>query len=80
VDSAAYEHFDKNRQELGTLFSEERPLNVLFLVLGNEIDIAGAVSEEELRYHLGLTHTTGKVTEQRAVPPDIVAEAFILGF
>ncbi|TRM62600.1 ADP-ribosylation factor family-domain-containing protein [Schizophyllum amplum] len=51
VDSADFERFGESKAELDALLSIEQLA---------KIDAVGAVSEEELRHHLGLYQTTGK--------------------
>ncbi|KAK4856073.1 hypothetical protein QYF36_013863 [Acer negundo] len=61
VDAFDKERFAETKKELDALLSDEELANVPFLVLGNKIDIPYAASEDELRYHTGLTSfTTGK--------------------
>ncbi|KAJ0978547.1 hypothetical protein J5N97_014021 [Dioscorea zingiberensis] len=51
----------QSKKELDALLSDDSLANVPFLILGNKIDIPYAASEEELRFHLGLSNfTTGK--------------------
>ena len=43
-----------------SLLTSDELAHVPFLVLGNKIDVPRAVSEEQLRYALGLQNTFGK--------------------
>jgi hypothetical protein len=54
VDSAHFERFFESKAELDYLLAIEE---VPFMILGNKINAPGAVSEEELRHHLGLYQT-----------------------
>ena len=60
VDAVDRERFPEAKKELDALLTSEQLANVPFLVLGNKIDLARAVSEEQLRDSLGLYETTGK--------------------
>ncbi|GMP99848.1 hypothetical protein CsSME_00047169 [Camellia sinensis var. sinensis] len=58
VDAYDKERFAEAKKELDALLSDDSLANVPFLILGNKINIPYAVSEDELRYYLGLTGVT----------------------
>jgi len=55
VDACDKERFAESKRELDALLSDEALAKMPFLMLGNKTDIPHTASEEELRYHLGLT-------------------------
>lgn len=61
VDSADHKRFPEAKKELDGLLSSDELQKTPFLILGNKIDMNGAVSEMQLLHALGLTGmTTGK--------------------
>jgi GTP-binding protein SAR1 len=59
-DTTDHERLPEAKEELNALLTTDELANVPFLVLGNKIDKAGALSEAQLKQALGLEVTTGK--------------------
>lgn len=60
MDALDQERFPEAKRELDSLLTSDELAHVPFLVLGNKIDVPRAVSEDQLRYALGLQNTFGK--------------------
>eukprot|EP00300_Choanocystis_sp_HF-7_P041345 c8060_g1_i1.p2 GENE.c8060_g1_i1~~c8060_g1_i1.p2 ORF type:complete len:193 (+),score=51.54 c8060_g1_i1:164-742(+) len=61
VDSSAPHRLPEAREELQSLLTSDELKAAPFLVLGNKVDVETAVSDDELRYQLGLSGlTTGQ--------------------
>ncbi|KAI7887618.1 ADP-ribosylation factor family protein [Mucor mucedo] len=59
VNASAPDRFLEAKAELDGLLSIEYMKNIPFLILGNELDGQGAMSEQEIRQGLGLEDITG---------------------
>lgn len=60
VNSNEIDRLSRARQELDYIFSRGDLPRVPIVILGNKIDDPAAISEEELKRHLGVYQTTGK--------------------
>lgn len=61
VDCADHERLVESKVELESLLRDEQVASSPILVLGNKIDKPNAVSEDQLKWHLGIQHLcTGK--------------------
>ena len=65
VDCADLERIPESKAELESLMNDEQVAGCPILVLGNKIDKANALGEDQLKYYLGVqTACTGKVCIQ----------------
>ena len=61
MDAADPNRIAETREELISLLNDEQVASAPILVLGNKIDKPNALSEEHLKYHLGISQMcTGK--------------------
>ena len=57
VDAAENERLSESKKELDALLSDDSLEQVLFLILGNKINIPYVASEDKPRYFLGLSQS-----------------------
>ncbi|KAI1774950.1 GTP-binding protein-like protein [Hypoxylon cercidicola] len=60
VDAADHERFAEVKAELHTLLAAKKARGIPIVVLGNKTDYPNAVSQEKLRYELGLEGISGR--------------------
>ncbi|KAF8374583.1 hypothetical protein PRIPAC_81012 [Pristionchus pacificus] len=69
IDVACHARMEEARVELQALMTDENVAHVPIAVVGNKIDKAGALSEEQLKWSMGLQHQcTGKDTQPQDCP------------